>query len=301
MAYGFMQMTLNGQEILWHLGGSARFVTMLALLPGQDLGIVVSYNTPPADDGRAILVRFMEDFFPVDRTPLAAAPLPGWETRAAHFDGTYAPARSNHSSAQRLVRYTATTPVAIREGRLAFNGWDFVETTPGLFHQVDGDRVLTLREDENGGRWLFVGVLAYFQVPWYETLDVLLAAVAGYLLLLMSLLIAWIFRRRSGTAPGGPAIILAAGLGVFNIGLFVWLLLQLLQYADTLVYPEEAVGLISRLYWLAIPWTLAILAVAAGAWLRRRWTPGWRIYYASLGLVSVAFVWLLWQINLLRV
>ena len=79
MAYGFMQMTLNGQEILWHLGGSAHFVTMLALIPEQELGIVVSYNTPPADDGRAILFRFMDEFFPVERAPLPEAPLPGWD------------------------------------------------------------------------------------------------------------------------------------------------------------------------------------------------------------------------------
>jgi CubicO group peptidase (beta-lactamase class C family) len=114
MAYGFMQMTLNGQEILWHLGGSAHFVTMLALIPAQELGIVVSYNTPPADDGRAILFHFMDEFFPVARTPLAAAPLPGWDERAGIFNGMYAPARSNHSTSQILVRYTATTAIEIR-------------------------------------------------------------------------------------------------------------------------------------------------------------------------------------------
>ena len=40
MAYGFMQMTVNGQEILWHLGGSAHFVTMLALIPEEELGLL---------------------------------------------------------------------------------------------------------------------------------------------------------------------------------------------------------------------------------------------------------------------
>ncbi len=301
MAYGFMQMTLNGQEILWHLGGSAHFVTMLALIPAQELGIVVSYNTPPADDGRAILFRFMDEFFPVERTPLGAAPLPGWDERAAIFNGMYAPARSNHSTSQLLVRYTATAPVEIREGRLAFNGWDFVETAPGLFHQVNGDRVLALRQDENGGRWLFVGVLAYFQVPWYATFTVLLAAVAGYLLALLSLLVAWRFRRQSGVAPGRRAIALISGLGLFNLGLFGWLVFELLNYGGTLIYPQERVSLIGRLYWLAVAWTLVVGAVAAQAWLRRLWTAGWRIHYALVAGAAVTFLWFVWQLNLLAV
>lgn len=292
-------MTVNGQRILWHLGGSAHFVTMLALIPEQELGIVVSYNTPPADDGRVIVFRFMEQFFPVERGPLTATPLPGWNERAAIFNGVYAPARSNHSSEQLLVRYIATAPVEILEGRLTFNGWEFVETASGVFHQINGDRVLAFQEDENGMRWLFVGVLAYFQVPWYATFTVLLAVAAGYLLVLLSLLVAWMVRRKSGAASGWRTIVLAGGLGLYSIGLLTGLVLQLLQYADTLVYPQDAATLLMRLYWLTVPWTLAVLAVVIYAWLRHEWTLVWRIHYSLSGAVAVMFLWLLWRANLI--
>ncbi|MDP2842547.1 MAG: serine hydrolase, partial [Acetobacterium sp.] len=154
MSYGFLNMRANGQDILWHLGNSPHFVTLLALIPEENIGVIVSYNTPPADDGRAILFKFMDEFFPVDRIPIYQPPLPDWESRASLFNGHYAPARSNHSTPQVLVRYTTTTPIKIIEGRLSFNGWEFYEIEPGVFQQINGDRVLTFKEDDNGKRWM---------------------------------------------------------------------------------------------------------------------------------------------------
>ena len=44
--YGFMEMRLNGQRILWHCGDSVYFHTALVLLPEKDLGLFVTYNSP---------------------------------------------------------------------------------------------------------------------------------------------------------------------------------------------------------------------------------------------------------------
>lgn len=299
MAYGFMATTINGQRVLWHLGGSPHFVTMLALVPAQELGVVVAYNTPPADDGRAMLFRLMDEFFPATRTAPPAAPLPGAADRAARFNGAYAPARSNHTTAQKLVRYLETAPIALEAGRLTFNGWRFVETEPGVLQQVDGDRRLTFHEDERGQRWFFVGVLAYFQVPWYATIWVVLAGGVGYALVLGSLVVSRALRRQQSTAPSWRVIVLAAGLGLFSLGLFGWLAAALLAYADTLVYPQATVDLIARLCWLAAAWTLAVVGCAVAAWTRRAWNVGWRLHYSLAAGFAVLFLWFVWQINLL--
>lgn len=301
MAYGFLDSQFNGQRVLWHMGESARFITMLALIPEQNLGLVVSYNTPPAD-GRAILFRFMDTFFPNNRPPLDAQPLPGWTARAEIFNGMYVPARSAHTTAQILVRYTEALPVEIEQGRLSFAGWDYVETEPGLFRQVDGDRVLTMEQDPDGKRWLFVGPLAYFQVPWYET-PVLLFPLIGISLIVF--LTSWIaglvitLRRKTHPRPERVAWWLAAGLGLFDVILFGWLFSALLAFADRFAYPQITMAIISILSWITIPWTLAVMVDATRAWLFQQWTLGRRIHYTLVTLTAAVFVWLLWSLNVL--
>jgi hypothetical protein len=268
---------------------------MLALIPEQNLGVIVSYNTPPADEGRAILFRFMDEFFPVDRAPINQTPLPDWEARASLFNGNYAPARSNHSTHQVLVRYTTTTSVKINAGRLTFNGWEFVESEPGVFQQINGDRVLTFNEDENGKRWLFVGVLAYFQVPWYETPGFLLTILGCSFLLTVSFLIRRILRRRQTASPGAIETGLNLGLGLFNLALFAWLSLLLLKFGNSYIYPELSVSLIAKLYWLSVPWTIVVLAITLYAWLRHAWTKGWLIHYSLLTISALIFLWFLFK------
>jgi CubicO group peptidase (beta-lactamase class C family) len=301
MAYGFLDMQMNGQRVLWHMGESARFTTVLALLPEHALGLVVSYNTPPAD-GRAVLFRFMDAFFPDSRPPLAASPLADWAERAALFNGMFVPARSAHTTAQIAVRYTEAAAVAIEQGRLTFGGRNYVENEPGVFHQVDGDRVLVLQQGADGKRWLFVGPLAYFQVPWYET-PILLFPLIG--VSLFGILTAWVaalgttLRRKEHSKAERAAWWLAAGLGLFDVALIGGMVSVLLALADRFVYHQGIVTVLSILSWVTIPWTLAVLGVALSAWLHKQWTTGRRVHYTLVALLAAALVWLLWHLNLL--
>jgi hypothetical protein len=43
-AYGYMEMDLNGQRLLWHRGDTPLFHSLLILCPGRRLGLFVSYN-----------------------------------------------------------------------------------------------------------------------------------------------------------------------------------------------------------------------------------------------------------------
>ncbi len=300
MAYGFLDMEINGQRVLWHMGESARFITLLALIPDQNLGLMISYNTPPVE-GDDILFHFMDSFFPVNRSLPDSQPLPGWEERAGQFSGTYVPARGAFTTPQILIRYASAAPVSFEAGRLSFAGWTFVETEPGLFHQVDGDRVLSLQQDADGKRWLLVGPLAFFQVPRYQTPGFLFALLGISLLVFLSAWIAGlaaIFRRKKYTMLERAAWWLAGGLGLFNLGLLVWLAMVMLTLADRYAYHPETVRIITALSWLAVPWTLLVLGTTVFAWLRREWKLGARIHYSLVALTVSAFLWLLWSLNL---
>jgi len=102
-AYGFVSSRFNGQRILWHMGESARFVTALALLPESDVGLLVSYNTPPAD-GTTILFRFLDVFYPIERVA--------------------------HTSPQKVITWLGTLPVrATGEGEFVAHMLSFATSS----------------------------------------------------------------------------------------------------------------------------------------------------------------------------
>ena len=45
MAYGFMEWNFNGQRVLWHNGDIGNWHSGLAIIPEQNLGFFVAYNS----------------------------------------------------------------------------------------------------------------------------------------------------------------------------------------------------------------------------------------------------------------
>jgi len=305
MAYGFVESRVNGRRILWHLGESARFTTLLALLPEEGVGLLVSYNTP-VSDGRAILFSFLDEFYPVDSAPLEARALPGWAQRTDAISGTYVPAQVAHTSPQKLIGWLGSLSVrAEDDGTLLVGERRYVETEPWLFHEQDGDRQITFGQ-EIGRQWLFWGPLAYFKVPWYQTLAFHLPLVAACVLIFVSAWVAWpiaawINRRRDQSSSAGTRVShwVAAGLGLINVGLLAWFVVLMLNYGETYIYPEDRVDLIVRLYWLAVPLTGAALVLMARAWTRREQHWAWRVHYTLVAIASVSFLGFLAFWNLL--
>ena len=306
-SYGFVASRFNGQRVLWHMGESARFVTALALLPESDIGLLVSYNTPPVD-GTAILFRFLDAFYPIERPTPQPATLPDRTARADAVSGTYVSSRAAHTSPQKLITWLGTLPVmATAAEELAVGTRRYVETEPGLFQQRDGDRALTFREDA-GRTWLFEGSLAYFKLRWYEQPLLHLGLFAVSLLLFASGWIAWplaaVRHRRRGEGVAGEvrsARWTAAGLGLLMTGLLAAFVVRMLAFGTTYVYPTAAVALITRLLWVTVPLTIAVVVFAARAWRRREFACAWRLHYSLIALAAVALTCSLWLWRLLAI
>jgi CubicO group peptidase (beta-lactamase class C family) len=303
MAYGFLDVTINDQRVLWHMGESARFVTHFALIPEHNIGLIVSYNTPPVN-GRAILWAFMDAFFPTHQVQIHSQPLPGWEARSSGYNGTYIPSRSAHTNPQILVGNLEAVSVKVENGQLAFNGWRFAESEPGLFHQVNGDRLLAFDQDEQGQRWLFVGPFAYFQVPWFRTPVFSLVVAVLSLLAFLSAWLVWPVRslwvaRKNLPQIGSGEWGLASGLGIFDLGVSVWLIISLVNFGDRFVFPQTVVQTIAVMAWLAVPWTLLVVLLAVRAWKIRHWSLVSRVHYALIAMGGIGFLWLFYHYQLL--
>ena len=303
MTYGFLDTRINKQRVLWHMGESPHFITILALIPEQNLGLIVIYNSPPVD-GKSVLFAFMNTYFPAEFSAPDGMAILGWQTRAAVMNGIYIPARSAESTAQTALRLFQSAPVAMQEGRLSFSGWDFQESSAGVFQEVQGDRVLSFHQDEQGRRWLFIGPLAFFQIPWQESAGFILPLIVMLLLVILSTWIAWaahIFQHRRSAARNveRAAYPVAVGWGLFFIYLMTGFTMVLLNYGETFVYAQETVRMLSIFAWLSLPWTLLILYCAGRVWYFKAWSLGWRLHYTLNAIAACASLWLLWSLNLI--
>jgi CubicO group peptidase (beta-lactamase class C family) len=300
LAYGFIVSHENDQEIIWHDGGTPRFVSHLVLLPEHRTGLFVNYNTPPADP-RAVASAFLDRYFPAGPPP---APLPSTD-RGAHLRdlaGAYVPARMSHTSAQKLVDWIKAVDVVAGDGTISFGGQSYAEIEPGLFQQVGGERRASFGRDERGRvetlRW---GPTAYLRIPSYRAPLPQLVVLAASLVVLLSAPAAWSLhalvrsRRRSAPWPAGArrARWLAGLLGVVGAALVGSYFALMLGFGESYVYPSGQVAVLTKLLWLVPIGVLGLVPLTVLTWRRRYWSPAWRVHYSLVGAAAVALVdWL---------
>ena len=311
MAYGFIVSGENDRNIIRHDGASARFSTVLALLPEERTGLFVSYNTPfEADD---TLSAFLDRFYPPLGKKPPTEPPAGFAGRADRWAGTYVSTRVAHTGPQKIVGWLDPFQVSAADQHLLvqtpFGEQRYVESEPGLLEQKDGERLLTFREDGQGRvTHAFWGTLAYSKVAPYQTpgfqLPLILACMALFVSTLVAFPIAFFARRwrKASTAPSGAARVarpLAGALAALNLVLMAWFLLALLGFAETYVWPTATVAAITRLWLIGLPLTLGVVVLAVWAWKDRFWNAVARVHYMLVALAGVLFVVFLFNWNLI--
>lgn len=311
VGYGFMISTQNGKTLAWHTGGSAYFNTMLALIPEEQVGFFLSFNTPVGDLYQP-LVSFVDHFYPAP--PMTTVPPPSdTAQQIAALSGSYVSARVARHSAQKLATWQAEA-LTVQPGpdqTLQVGARFYRAAEPGIFRQVDGPRTLVYRTNAAGNvTQLFWGQFAYFKIPPYQRALFQLAVVAGALLLMVTGVIvwpiAWLVQRRWRDRGGQPlpwwstvARWSAVLLALFNTVLLGWLLFALLAYAESFVYPLALSARLTQLWWINVPALLLLLLFTGLAWRQRVWSLAGRLYYTLVTLAGLFVLYFLWNWNLL--
>jgi CubicO group peptidase (beta-lactamase class C family) len=310
-AYGFINSRANGRRLLLHDGESARFSSLVALLPEEGTGMFVSYNTPY--EPYETLSAFMDQFYPQEKKgpPETKGSLRG---EAERWSGTYVPARVAYGSPQKVVGWLEPIEVRAEDGFLLvdspFGRQRYIATGPGYFEQTRGEWFLVFERGTEGGQTgMFMGPfpLVYFEVPYYRTLGFQLPVGLACLAVLLSSLAVFpaaffVRRHRGRRKPPRAARLagaLACGTAVLNAGLLAWFLLSLVGFGETYVWPTQSVSAITYLWLLSVPLTLGLVVLAALAWWNRYWGLVGRMHYALVALASVLFVWILVNWNLI--
>ncbi len=316
MAYGFAEVSENGQRALGHQGYSAPMESQLLLLPEQNMGIYWVSNTGGIGDmtmqHNGFQKAFFDHYFPA-ATPAAEPPQPpaGFAERAGRFVGLYRMASLPASTPDKVASLFGPVQVSdAGNGQLlvTVNGRQMrvVEVEPLYFRQVDGPYSVVFGEDDRGRITRFYTDLmpqyGAVKLAWYETLSFSMTLALICILLFLSMLpvalirAVWL-RRRSAGRDAAPQSARVAGWVI--AGVCVLNLLFLAGFAMFFRPPTELHGLAASVQ-IVMGLGVAAALLTAGAlvytvlaWKDHYWGLPFRIYYTVTTVAAVAFVWFL--------
>jgi CubicO group peptidase (beta-lactamase class C family) len=322
MAYGFADVSDNGQRALGHEGYFPPMHSLLLLLPDQNLGVFVAYNS---EGGGALTkqhVGFQRAFFDHYYPAPAVEPIhppADFAERAGRFVGPYRFASSPATTFQKVGGLLGANTVEIRDPGddtllLSISGyeWRFVEVEALYFRQVDGQFGIVFREDD-GGRitQMHTDLMPQYtavKLDWYETpafnLPLLLVCVLLFLSMIPVAVIRFIRNRRL-SSDRKPASRGARAAYWIIVGICVLNLLFLVGMVPGFNPPTELHGaqlivkVVLGLGVLSAVLTVGALIYSALSWKNSYWGIAARAHYTLVTVAAVAFVWFLNYWNLL--
>jgi hypothetical protein len=319
-AYGFFDFSDNGQRTLGHSGYSPPMHSLLLLLPEQNLGVFVVYNS---EGGRDLVNQhlgfqraFFDHYYPAPAVEPIQPPA-DFAERAGWFEGSYRMTQGSHTTVEKVYLLLGAVKISDSgDGTLLFTTpWferRFVEVKPLYFRQVDGPFHILFQEDDQGRITHmftdFTPMLAFEKLNWYETPGFNLALALGCVLVFVSMipvvLIRFIRSRRpsSDRKPASPsgartAYWIIVGISVLNllfvIGTVLW------GPTNPLFDVSIIYKIVLGLGVLAAVLTVGALIYSVLAWKSSYWGIAARVHYTLVTLAAVAFVWFLNYWNLL--
>jgi CubicO group peptidase (beta-lactamase class C family) len=320
-AYGFFDFSDNGQWVIGHSGEAEPMHSLLLLLPDQDMGVFIAYNTLDIGSLTTQHLGFQRAFFDHYYPTPAVEPIQpptDFAERAGQFVGSYISTRSAYTTLEKFRGALGMSVVQISnpgDGTLAmatpWGEWRFVEVEPLYFRKVDAPMYIVFREDERGRiTHLFTDYtpqFAFEKLSWYETPGFNLALLVGCVLVFLSTILVVAIRAiRNRRQSGGPERH-ARDARTANRVIVVISILNLLFVAGMFLWnnPVPSFG---------IPWQLKVvlglgvfsalltvgpLIYTVLAWKGRYWGVAFRGYYTLVTVAALAFVWYLNYWNLL--
>jgi CubicO group peptidase (beta-lactamase class C family) len=198
IAYGLFDFSDNGWRTIANIGYSPPMNSVLLLLPDQNLGVFVTYNSDGGGDLTSQHLGFQRAFFDHYYPASAVEPIQppaDFTERADRFVGGYRQPRV----AYHWKRSRALGAVEIREsgdGALflttPYGEWRFVQVEPLYFRQADGPFGLVFREDDQGRinhmSTDLMPQFAFDRLNWYETPRFNIELVLGCILIFLSVI-----------------------------------------------------------------------------------------------------------------
>ncbi len=313
-ALGFYEVSSHGLRLIGHGGDTQWFHSNLMLIPSENTGVFVSYNT---DRGGQLsfgpfLEAFLDHYYPTS-TPEPAFPDDA-VAQAARVAGNYRANRMSYTTWQKAAALAGGTRVrADEDGALLVGSGDgmdrYVPVGPMLYREALGHAMIAFQADSSGQvEHLFmsnVPMMAFAKVPWYGSSRLHLFVLGVATVVFVGVIVAAarrLYRRMFGDPlPGdaAPGRALLVGLALANI-IFVAVLAVLASNVEALLLGSGTALKITLFFpVLGELFTIAALVVAMQQWRKGIGTKGFRIRYDIVVVLALLFIWSLDYWNLL--
>ena len=318
-AHGFFDFSDNGQRTIGHSGDAPPISGLLLLLPDQNLGVYVVYNSEGGGELTNQHLGFQRAFFDHYYPAPAVEPIQppaDFTKRVDRFTGSYRLSRSSYTTLEKIGGLMISIEISdFGDGTLLFatpfGEWRYVEVEPLYFRQVDGLFGIVFREDDQAHiTHLFADItpmFAFEKLNWYETPSFNMALALGCILIFLSMVPVVLIRTIRNRRLSGDRKATPRGARVAHWIIVAISVLNLLFVVGTALWgnpvPVFGVSMIYKIVLglgvLAAVLTVGALVCAVLAWKNRYWGIVGRVYYTLVTLAAVAFVWFLHYWNLL--
>lgn len=307
--WGFMQLNMGEDSLIWHGGDTYFFHSALYLLPGENTGLFVAYNCPAGAKARIDLVKvFLEHYKPREDV---SEPVPrDGADHALRCAGYYLDIRSNSSTPEKLMTLLSPHQVEyVREKTLLFAGNQWVETAPMVFRNVTSPEVIVFIEDSAGNvERLFRGnnpTTAYVRLPWLISTPVQRTFVSVAALIFASVTVIWFFglaaglfqRKRHSAGEAVTGVILWVVCSA-NAVFLAWLYRMLSEEGFGLGLPSGIEKLL-LIPWATAPLTAVLVVLLVFVWKEGLWRLPARLHFTLAVVASGLLVWWMHYWNLL--
>jgi CubicO group peptidase (beta-lactamase class C family) len=332
MAYGFYEETRNGHRIIGHGGDTQWFHSDMHLMPDQNLGFFISYNSAGKGEGspRTILWQnFLNRYYPYTPPDVQPAPNPGDAGKDVKATlATYWSSRRSESTIISAISMLGETSVVLNSDGtisldaakdLAGNPKHFREIAPMLFREEHGQSKLAFVKDYAGRLVIVtdVPIHVWQPAPWWKVerlnLFVLFFSLGMFTLTLLfwplnAMLRSHYGERLSLSLEYRRVRRVVRAVCLLNLGLFIAL-------GVWMIMVEDNIGLLSshfdgRLRVLQLMALLDVLGALVGIWYFVRawreldlwfWTRVWNtlLMFAFVGYAAFLVNWhlLSWSLN----
>lgn len=307
--YGFIEETVNGMRVLWHGGDIGNWHSVLALVPDENLGFFVNYNSNEglqaiSETYYAILNTYFPNLNESKQTPIVML-----SQDSVEVAGEYRSTRSMYNHVDRVISFPGKGNFRITQApsnTISIQGQEFYQIEPLVFSTLDGTNTLIFHQDAKSMHMHVSGnpLFAYERVSWFETSTFNMVVFGICYALLMTTILAAIIgivRRNKGVNAGSPLPRLAR---VWSV---VLSLVFLLVPAAVVIYMQFDYRLPFPIYMVIV---LAIILMASIlvigpliftilAWARRYWNVASRLHYSLITLAMLGMLWLMYYWRLL--
>ena len=316
MRYGFMDMSQNGVEVIGHGGDTFWFHSNMALLPADNVGLFISFNSEKgAGTYSEVLEAFMDRYFPEKNVLKPGIKLPAKYLQK--FAGEYRVNRFAYNDFTKLASWFGRGKIEVVDSKLKTKfGEDrdyWVPIDSLTFRQEFTSEVIEFKKNSYGKiSTLFIGglpIAAFDKMSGLDlssvhTIILIISVVFVFLTLIggpMKYFIRKDYKREINSARKVP---LSARLTSWCTALFffIFFLLLMVGMGDTnsIVYGVPITIKIALAFPLiAVFFTVFVWYFVIMIWINKSGDVMDRMSYSSFGIVCLLLIWQLNYWNLL--